>query len=135
VIVGVGGIGSQIAQRAQAFGMTVIGVDPKDMLLNPYVGRMVYPEQIDMVPRSADVVFISAPHTPKTEGMIGPRQFELMKTGRAATRGSLALEIRQCGNHIAYSRPVRQRQRTANGAFQGEHRAFRNRRAVGERGG
>ena len=35
VIVGVGGIGSQIAQRAHAFGMTVIGVDPKDMPLNP----------------------------------------------------------------------------------------------------
>jgi phosphoglycerate dehydrogenase-like enzyme len=72
VIVGVGGIGSQIAQRAHAFGMTVIGVDPKDMPLNPYVSRMVYPEQIDTVLPLADVVFISAPHTPKSEGMIGP---------------------------------------------------------------
>src|SRR5713226_2040692 len=31
VIIGVGGIGSQIVQRARAFGMTVIGVDPKDV--------------------------------------------------------------------------------------------------------
>ena len=92
VIVGVGGIGSQIAQRAQAFGMTVIGVDPKDMPLNPYVSRMVYPEQIDTVLPLADVVFISAPHTPKSEGMIGPHQFELMKKGAyfiAVSRGKV----------------------------------------------
>jgi phosphoglycerate dehydrogenase-like enzyme len=92
VIVGVGGIGSQIAQRAHAFGMTVIGVDPKDMPLNPYVSRMVYPEQIDTVLPLADVVFISAPHTPKSEGMIGPSQFELMKKGAyfiAVSRGKV----------------------------------------------
>ena len=92
VVVGVGGIGSQIAQRAAAFGMQVIGVDPKDMPLNPYVSRMVYPEQIDAVLPLADVVFISAPHTPQSEGMIGPRQFELMKKGAyfiAVSRGKL----------------------------------------------
>ena len=92
VIVGVGGIGSQIAQRAHAFGMTVIGVDPKDMPLNPYVSRMVYPEQIDTVLPLADVVFISAPYTPKSEGMIGPRQFELMKKSAyfvAVSRGKV----------------------------------------------
>ncbi len=92
VVVGVGGIGSQIAQRAYAFGMTVIGVDPKDMPFNPYVSRMVYPDQIDGVLPLADVVFISAPHTPQSEGMIGPRQFELMKQGAyfiAVSRGKL----------------------------------------------
>ncbi len=92
VVVGVGGIGSQIAQRAFAFGMTVIGVDPKDMPLNPYVSRMVYPDQIDEVLPVADVVFISAPHTPQSEGMIGPREFEAMKKGAyfvAVSRGKL----------------------------------------------
>jgi phosphoglycerate dehydrogenase-like enzyme len=92
VVVGVGGIGSQIAQRAQAFGMTVIGVDPKDMPLNPYVSRMVYPEEIDSVLPLADVVFISAPLTPKSQGMIGPRQFELMKKSAyfvAVSRGKV----------------------------------------------
>lgn len=92
VIVGVGGIGSQIAQRASAFGMTVIGVDPKDIPLNPYVGRMVYPDQIDSVLPLADVVFISTPLTPQSEGMIGARQFELMKKGAyfiAVSRGKV----------------------------------------------
>ncbi|MDP8979607.1 MAG: D-2-hydroxyacid dehydrogenase [Acidobacteriota bacterium] len=92
VIVGVGGIGSQIAQRAHAFGMTVIGVDPKEMPLNPYVSRMVPPDRIDTVLPLADVVFISAPHTPQSEGMIGPRQFEEMKPGAyfiAVSRGKV----------------------------------------------
>jgi phosphoglycerate dehydrogenase-like enzyme len=92
VIIGVGGIGSQIAQRASAFGMKVIGVDPQDIPLNPYVSRMVYPDQLDSVLPQADVVFISAPHTPKSEGMMGAKQFGLMKKGSffiAVSRGKL----------------------------------------------
>jgi phosphoglycerate dehydrogenase-like enzyme len=92
VIIGVGGIGSQIAQRVHAFGMTVIGVDPKDMPLNPYVAKMVYPDKLDSVLPQADVVFISAPHTPQSEGMMGAKQFELLKKGSyfiAVSRGKL----------------------------------------------
>jgi phosphoglycerate dehydrogenase-like enzyme len=92
VIVGVGGIGTQIAARANAFGMTVIGVDPKDIPYLPFVSRVVRPEQIDTVLPLADVVFISAPHTPQSEGMIGTRQFEEMKRGAyfiAVSRGKL----------------------------------------------
>lgn len=92
VIIGVGGIGTQIAQRAHAFGMTVIGVDPKDIPLNENISRMVVPDRLDSVLPLADVVFISAPHTPQSEGMVGPRQFELMKKGVyfiAVSRGKL----------------------------------------------
>jgi phosphoglycerate dehydrogenase-like enzyme len=92
LIVGMGGIGQQIAQRAHAFGMTVIGVDPKEIPLNPYVSKMVFPDRLDTVIPQADVVFISAPHTPQSEGMIGPKQFELMKKGAyfiAVSRGKL----------------------------------------------
>lgn len=92
VIIGVGGIGSQIAQRAHGFGMTVIGVDPKDIPLNPDISRVVTPDRLDSVLPLADVVFISAPHTPQSEGMIGPKQFELMKKGTyfiAVSRGKL----------------------------------------------
>jgi D-2-hydroxyacid dehydrogenase (NADP+) len=92
VIIGVGGIGSQIAQRAHGFGMTVIGVDPKDIPLNPDISRVVSPDRVDTVLPLADVVFISAPHTPQSEGMIGPKQFELMKRGAyfiAVSRGKV----------------------------------------------
>jgi phosphoglycerate dehydrogenase-like enzyme len=92
VIIGVGGIGQQIAQRASAFGMRVIGVDPKDIPLNPYVSKMVYPDKLDSVLPEADVVFISAPHTPQSEGMMGAKQFSLFKKGSyfiAVSRGKL----------------------------------------------
>lgn len=81
VIVGVGGIGTQIAIRAKAFGMTVIGVDPKDIPYTPFLDRTVWPDRLDTVLPDADVLFISAPHTAKTEKMIGAAQFAKLKKG------------------------------------------------------
>jgi phosphoglycerate dehydrogenase-like enzyme len=92
VVIGVGGIGSQIAQRAHGFGMKVIGVDPKDLPPNITVSRMVYPSQLDIVLPLADVVFVSAPLTPESRKMMGPRQFDLMKKDSffvAVSRGGL----------------------------------------------
>jgi len=92
VVIGVGGIGSQIAVRAHGFGMNVIGVDPKDMPYSPYLGKLVPPDRLDDVLPQADVVFIAAPHTPQSDGMMGPRQFDLMKKGSyfiAVSRGRL----------------------------------------------
>ncbi|HEY1108557.1 MAG TPA: D-2-hydroxyacid dehydrogenase [Opitutaceae bacterium] len=92
VILGVGGIGMQIAVRAKAFGMTVIGVDPKDIPYAPHLDRTVWPDRLDTVLPEADVVFISAPHTPETDKMIGAQQFAKMKKGVlfiAVSRGKL----------------------------------------------
>jgi phosphoglycerate dehydrogenase-like enzyme len=79
VIVGMGGIGTQIALRAYGFGMNVIGVDPEDKPFVPYVSRYVKPDQLDEVVPEADVVFISAPDTAKSHKMMGMREFDLMK--------------------------------------------------------
>jgi phosphoglycerate dehydrogenase-like enzyme len=90
VIIGVGGIGSQIAQRAHGFGMKVIGVDLRDVPRSNILQRVVPPDMLDAVLPEADVVFVSVPHTRKSEGMIGARQFELMKKGSyfiAVSRG------------------------------------------------
>lgn len=81
VIVGVGGIGTQIAVRAKAFGMTVIGVDPKDLPFTPYLDRTVWPDRLEEVLPEADVVFISVPRTPQTENMFQAPQFAKMKKG------------------------------------------------------
>jgi phosphoglycerate dehydrogenase-like enzyme len=92
VIIGVGGIGTQIAARVSGFGMTVIGVDPKDIPFMPFVKRVVKPDQINEVIPLADVVFISAPHTPESTGIMGPKQFDLLKKGSyfiAVSRGKL----------------------------------------------
>ncbi len=92
VVIGVGGIGLQIATRAWAFGMNVIGVDPEDKPFSPFVKRFVKPDQLDTVLPEADVVFISAPHTPMSHKMMGAKEFELMKKGSyfiAVSRGGI----------------------------------------------
>lgn len=92
VVIGTGGIGSNVAQRAQAFGMRVIGVDPEEFPPRPAFDRMVYPDRLDHVLPEADAIFVCAPHTKESEGMLGPRQFELMKRGAyfiALSRGKL----------------------------------------------
>ena len=92
VIVGVGGVGSQIAERAAAFGMTVFGVDPKDAAPTPAVKQMVKPNQLDSVLPQADVIFVTVPETPSTKGMIGAPQFQEMKRGAyfiAVSRGAV----------------------------------------------
>jgi D-2-hydroxyacid dehydrogenase (NADP+) len=92
VVIGAGGIGTQIAQRANGFGMKVIGVDPRDMPVSNFFSEMVPPDRLDEVLPRADVVFVSAPLTPKSERMIGSKQFELMKRGAffvAVSRGKL----------------------------------------------
>ncbi|MEO6005366.1 MAG: D-2-hydroxyacid dehydrogenase [Opitutus sp.] len=81
VIVGVGGIGTQIAVRAKAFGMTVIGVDPKDLPFTPYLDRTVWPDRLEDVLPEADVVFVSVPHTAQSEKMFRAQQFGKMKQG------------------------------------------------------
>lgn len=92
VVIGVGGIGSNVARRAWGFGMTVIGVDPKEFPPNPLVDRYVYPDRLDDVLPQADAVFLCAPHTRESEKMFGSRQFERMKKGSyfiALSRGKV----------------------------------------------
>ncbi len=92
VVIGVGGIGSNVAVRAWAAGMKVIGVDPRDINPSPFVQRTVYPDRLDSVLPEADVVFVSAPDTPASRNMMGPKQFALMKQGSyfiAVSRGRL----------------------------------------------
>ena len=92
VIIGVGGIGMQIATRAWAFGMNVVGVDPEDKPFSPFLNKVVKPDQLDEVLPEADVVFVSAPHTPMSNKMVGAREFELMKKDAyfiAVSRGGL----------------------------------------------
>lgn len=92
VVVGVGGIGTQIAVRANAFGMKVIGVDPEDKPFMPFLQRVVKPDQFDEVIPQADVVFLSVPDTPKSHKMMGTREFELIKKNAyfiAVSRGAI----------------------------------------------
>ena len=92
VIIGLGGIGQQIAMRAWAHGMKIIGVDPEDIPMSPFWQRVVKPDALNQVIPEADVVFISVPHTERSHKMMGAPQFELMKKDSmfiAVSRGGI----------------------------------------------
>ena len=64
----------------------------RDIPMSPFWQKVVKPDQLDEVIPSADVVFISAPHTPLSHKMMGPKQFDLMKKDSyfiAVSRGGI----------------------------------------------
>jgi phosphoglycerate dehydrogenase-like enzyme len=79
LIIGLGGIGSQIAQRAWAFGMNVLAVDPRDMPMTRFVDRVVPPDRLKEMLPQADVVFMAAPDTEESRQMMSAAEFALMK--------------------------------------------------------
>ena len=85
-IVGLGGIGSQVARRARAMDMKIIAVDivPK---YKEQIGdicdevRLVQDGGLGWLMKNADVVVSATPHTKISEGMFDKKHFELMKPG------------------------------------------------------
>ena len=79
-IVGLGGIGLGVAQRAHAMGMRVVGVDPAPKGTPDYVEKIWAPEGLHAMLGEADFVAICVPHTGETEHMIDAAAFEAMKS-------------------------------------------------------
>jgi len=80
-IVGLGGIGLAIARKAYGFGMRVVAVDPTPKAQPEFVEQIWPPSEVGEMMAVSDVVAISAPLTPQTEGMIGADEFTRMKPG------------------------------------------------------
>ena len=80
LIVGLGGIGTQIARRAEAFGMRVMAIDPNEAIVKPaFVFSIDRPaKMMDLIPQ-ADVVVLACPLTKETKGMFAASQFAAMK--------------------------------------------------------
>lgn len=81
LIIGLGGIGMQVAERAAAFGMRVVATDPKDVSMVNSVEYVGKPDELRALLPAADVVVSCAPRTPETEGLLGEEEFDLMKEG------------------------------------------------------
>jgi cyclase len=79
LVVGLGGIGTQISRRANAFGMRVMAIDPKDMERPSFVFSIDKPHKLKDLLRQADVVVLSCPLTDETRGLMGPKEFAEMK--------------------------------------------------------
>lgn len=77
-VVGLGGIGAETARRGLAFGMRVLGVDPKAGAAPPGV-ELFRPDQLADVLGQADFVVIAAPHTPDTYKLFNRARLRQMK--------------------------------------------------------
>ena len=80
-VIGLGRVGTMVAQRALSFGIRIVAYDP-------YVSRDRARQMgIELMPDlgallvQADFVTIHLPRTPETEGLIGERELGLMKEG------------------------------------------------------
>ncbi len=79
LVVGVGGIGSEVARLAAAFGMRVIGVDERRRDAPPGVAELHRGDELDALLPTADFVILTVPHTPETEGFMNRTRFQEMK--------------------------------------------------------
>jgi len=81
LVVGLGGIGSEIARRAAAFGMRVLATDPKVLERPLFVEELHKPDRFESLLPRADVVASAVPLTRVSHKLIGAKQFALMKPG------------------------------------------------------
>ncbi len=80
-IVGLGNVGSQVAIRCKAAGATVIAYDP-------YIPRekgdrlgVRLVDTLEELLKESDILTLHCPLTEETRGMIGKKEFEIMKDG------------------------------------------------------
>lgn len=93
-IVGLGRIGLEVARRARAFGMELIGYDP---FIAPVIAREndVTLVPIDEIFRRSDYLTLHVGLTPQTEGLINATSLAIMKKGVRiinCARGELIVE-------------------------------------------
>ena len=81
LVIGVGGIGAEVARLASTFGMRVIGVDERRAAPPPGVAELHRAAALDQLLPQADFVILTVPHTPETEGFMNRARFQRMKRG------------------------------------------------------
>jgi D-3-phosphoglycerate dehydrogenase len=74
-IIGVGNIGKEIAKRAQAFGMKVVGYD---VFKQEGIG-IEYIDDMEKLVAASDIITLHVPSNPQTKGMFNDKMFGLMK--------------------------------------------------------
>jgi phosphoglycerate dehydrogenase-like enzyme len=80
VIVGLGGMGGAAAASARRLGLEVIGIT-RSGKQNPHADRVLPVERMGRVLPKADFLYLAAPLTGASRGLIGRREFALLKPG------------------------------------------------------
>lgn len=81
LVVGLGGIGIEVARRAHAFGMRVIATRNSGRDGPDFVSYVGLPDELNRLAAEADFVVNTAPLTPSTAGMFDAKFFAAVKTG------------------------------------------------------
>ena len=93
-LIGLGRIGTEVAKRAAAFAMRIIAYDPY-LSADQIRKRQAEPVTFDEVLTQSDYVSLHLPLTGETRGLLGSKQFGMMKKGArliCAARGSVVDE-------------------------------------------
>jgi len=78
-IVGLGGIGKEVARIGATFGMRVVAVEPKPHNVPPFVEKIWSPGSLKELLREADFVVLCLPDAPGTVKLIGAGELKAMK--------------------------------------------------------
>jgi phosphoglycerate dehydrogenase-like enzyme len=81
LVVGLGGIGTEVARRAHAFGMRVIATRASSREGPPFVDYVGLPEELNALAAKADFVVNTTPLTPATRGLFDAKFFAAAKPG------------------------------------------------------
>jgi phosphoglycerate dehydrogenase-like enzyme len=79
LVIGVGALGREIGRLLSEFGTAVTGIDARPRQAAGFAQVLPVEALDDELPR-ADLVILTVPHTPDTEGMINARRLALFKS-------------------------------------------------------
>jgi phosphoglycerate dehydrogenase-like enzyme len=96
-VVGLGAIGTAVAERAHALGARVVGMRRNVAAgAPPYIDALFSPDQLPELLASCDAVVLSAPSTAETNDLFDKAAFAAMKPGAVfvnVARGALVDEV------------------------------------------
>jgi phosphoglycerate dehydrogenase-like enzyme len=78
-VIGFGNIGRAIAERAVAFQMKVIAVDIREITRPSYLEALWKLGNLPQLLKQSDVVAVTVPGTPETNGLLGKDMLSMMK--------------------------------------------------------
>jgi len=81
LVVGLGGIGTEVARRAHALGMRVIATRASGRTGPDFVSYVGLPDELQKLAKDADFIVNCAPLTPQTTGIFNREFFETLKPG------------------------------------------------------
>ncbi len=83
-IISLGGIGIEVAKRAKAFEMEIMAIQKKPqpkLARDLGIGFLGGVEDIEKVIKESNYIVLSLPLTQETRGLIGKKEFQMMKEG------------------------------------------------------